>query len=623
MFLASPVAAHPISVTQSFVYVTRDKVTVHIDVFVEDLFLFHNLKPNDQDFLEPDVIEGGIGKHEQFLLDRFAIRDAGGELLAGRSVEVKRFDMQPDGVPMAELMAHKLTFVQEYVLDAPPEFLTFSQHFVDDKLLVPAEMQLNVKQENAGTPHRQVLYPDSPQTVRFSWDNPPLSSDASEGEWQDWYERQKEETLGITSYSSVYSFLYITDYEVRHEILIPLLTLDESVLIARDDENFLEISEQDLAAEQIRAFFKAGNPVEIDGVLVEPVIDRLDFYGLDFKDFARRAERSRVSMASARVGIILSYSTKGTPDTVRVTWDRFNRFLWSINMIIYAFEDTQIAALTRIGRQNTFEWQNPGRPPTPPLEQVDVVLPPRPMWSLPLVSLGLVLLVPVALMNRPRNDSTSSRSRETSDRTQETSDRNQESPDARPSGDGRRSRFRGPLVLLLIGGAVAAWPYARWQLPNPLAGTPQLPDEQAAATLAALHKNLYRAFDYRDERQVYDALAKSVDGPLLRDLYLEIRRGLVMQEQGGAVSRIREVRIVDNEPLPLGRTTGTADERAFAYLCRWTVTGTVEHWGHIHARTNEYQAHLTVEPRENAWKITSLELQDERRVSFETSLRGM
>jgi hypothetical protein len=630
LLLATQAAAHPISVTQSFVYVTRDKVTVHIDVFVEDLFLFHNLKPNDQDFLEPDVIEDGIGKHEQFLLDRFAIRNVGGERLVGRSVEVKRFDMQAEGVPMAELMAHKLTFVQEYVLDAPPEFLTFSQHFVDDKLLVPAEMQLNVKQENAGTPHRQVLYPDSPQTVRFSWDNPPLSSDASEGEWQDWYERQKEETLGITSYSSVYSFLYITDYEVRHEILIPLLTLDESVLIARDDGNFLEIAEQDLAAEQIRAFFKAGNPVEIDGVLVEPVIDRLDFYGLDFKDFARRAERSRVSMASARVGIILSYSTKGTPDTVRVTWDRFNRFLWSVNMIVYAFEDTQTAALTRIGRQNTFEWQNPGRPPTPPLEQVDVVLPPRPMWSLPLVSLGLVLLVPVALMHRPRNDSTSSRSRETSDRnqdtsdrTQDTSDRTQDTPDARPLGDGRRSRFRGPLVLLLIGGAVAAWPYARWQLPSPLAGTPQLPDEQAAATLAALHKNLYRAFDYRDEHQVYDALAKSVDGPLLRDLYLEIRRGLVMQEQGGAVSRIREVRIVDNRPVPPDRTTGATDERAFAYLCRWTVTGTVEHWGHIHARTNEYQAHLTVEPRDNAWKITSLDLQDERRVSFETSLRGM
>jgi hypothetical protein len=122
-----------------------------------------------------------------------------------------------------------------------------------------------------------------------------------------------------------------------------------------------------------------------------------------------------------------------------------------------------------------------------------------------------------------------------------------------------RSKFCGPVVLLLIGAAVAAWPLARWQLPSPLAAAPQLDEEQAAAILAALHKNIYRAFDYRDEEQVYDALAKSVDGPLLRDLYLEIRRGLVMQEQGGAVSRIREVEILDRRktaPQPDSRELG-------------------------------------------------------------------
>jgi hypothetical protein len=584
---AAAAGAHPISVTTSMVYVTQDKVTVHIEVFVEDLFLFHDLKPNDQDFLEPPVIEKGMEKHQQFLLQRFAIRDSRGDRLAGRNVQILRSEMPAEGVALADLMAYRLTFVHEYLLETPPEFLTFSQHFADDRLLVPAEMQLNVRQENGSEPYQQVLYPDSPQTVRFRWDAPPLSPDASEEQRRAWYERDKDQVLGITSYSSVYSFFYIQDHEVRHEILIPLMTLDESVLIARADESFLEIAEQDLAAEQIRAFFLAGNPVEIDGVVVEPVIDRLDFYGLEFKDFAVRAERTRVSMASARVGIILTYSTKGAPNTVRVTWDRFNRFLWSVNMIVFAYEDAQTVALTRIGRQNTFQWQNPGRPPAPPLEQVDLVLPPRPTWPLPLVSLGLILLTPAVVLRWPR------------------------------------SRFRGPVVLLLIGAAVTTWPLARWQLPCPLAAEPRLDDDQAAATLAALHRNIYRAFDYRDEEQVYDALAKSVDGPLLRRLYLEIRRGLVMQEQGGAVSRIREVRILQQTRLPSSRIPANSDQRAFVYDCRWTVAGTVEHWGHIHARTNQYQANLTVEPRNDAWKITALELQDERRLSFETRLRSM
>ncbi len=587
MALAVPAAAHPISITKSLVYVTQDRVTVHLELFVEDLFLFHDVKPNDQDFFEPHVIESGIEQHEPFLLERFVIRDSQGEPLVGRTVRVDRSDLPAEGVAMAELMAYALTFVFEYPLDKPPEFLTFSQHFADGRLLIPAEMQLNVQQEGAGEPFQEVLYSDSPQTVRFSWDHPRLSADASEEQLQAWYERQKEEMLGITSYSAVYSFFYIEDHQIRHEILIPLLTLDESVLIARADESFLEVSEQDLAAEQIEAYFRAGNPVEIDGVQVQPVIERVDFYGLDFRDFAIRAPRSRVSMASARVGIILSYPTLGSPGTIQVTWDRFHRYLRSVNMVVFAYEDTQRIELTRIGGRNVYRWQNPGRPPTPPLQQVDLQLPPRPTWSLSLISLGVAVLIPAVVWYGPK------------------------------------ARYRGPIVLLLIGAAVATWPLAQWKLPRPFAGTPQLDEQRAAATLAALHRNIYRAFDYRDEEQIYDALAKSVDGPLLRELYLEIRRGLVMQEQGGAVARIREVEIIDGEKLPRQRVPESLDPRAFVYHCRWTVAGTVEHWGHIHARTNEYRANWTVEPRNHAWKITGLELQDERRVSFETSLRRM
>ncbi|MDP6058887.1 MAG: hypothetical protein QGH33_08340, partial [Pirellulaceae bacterium] len=324
-------ANHPVSVTETAAFVTRDKVSVRISVFVEDLFLFHNLKPNAEDFLEPTIIRSGIEKHEQFLLERFVIRDVEGVKLSGRVVGVKEFEMPPEGVPMAELMAHKLEFRLEYELLKPPEFLTFSQHLVDQDVLIPAEMKLVIKQENAGTPFGAVLQPDHPETVRFSWDNPALPAEASEEEWEEWYQKQREETLGITSYSSVYSFLYIEGFEVRHEVLVPLLSLEASVLIARDDDAFLDIAEQDAARQQIEAYFTSGNPIEIDGVVVKPNVDRIDFYGLDFKDFAVQAERRKVSMANARVGVILSYSTKGSPGTVKLTWDRFNRHVWSTN----------------------------------------------------------------------------------------------------------------------------------------------------------------------------------------------------------------------------------------------------------------------------------------------------
>ncbi|MDX2497992.1 MAG: hypothetical protein QNL11_08845 [Desulfobacterales bacterium] len=42
--------------------------------------------------------------------------------------------------------------------------------------------------------------------------------------------------------------------------------------------------------------------------------------------------------------------------------------------------------------------------------------------------------------------------------------------------------------------------------------------------------------------------------------------------------------------------------------------GSVGHRGHIHIRKNQYEADITVEPVDGAWKITSLELLEEKRI---------
>ena len=106
---------------------------------------------------------------------------------------------------------------------------------------------------------------------------------------------------------------------------------------------------------------------------------------------------------------------------------------------------------------------------------------------------------------------------------------------------------------------------------------------------------------------------------------MEICSKTFMQEQGGAVARVRDVSIVSGEkgPLPADEDGQDHDERGFAYRCRWNVAGTVEHWGHIHERTNQYEAVFSVEPVDNAWKVTNIQLLDERRLQFETRLRGL
>jgi hypothetical protein len=140
----------------------------------------------------------------------------------------------------------------------------------------------------------------------------------------------------------------------------------------------------------------------------------------------------------------------------------------------------------------------------------------------------------------------------------------------------------------------------------------------ARAVLAeTLLRNVYRGFDYRAESDIYDALAQSVAGGLLTDLYLKIKQGLIVQEQGGAVARVNEVKVTQAGPAD-GKLKDGFIERV-----TWQVTGTVEHWGHIHTRVNEYTADLGIAPAGGAWKIVSLDVTKQTQVKSAMSVRTL
>ena len=108
------------------------------------------------------------------------------------------------------------------------------------------------------------------------------------------------------------------------------------------------------------------------------------------------------------------------------------------------------------------------------------------------------------------------------------------------------------------------------------------------------------------------------DLKVLNDIDLQIKEGLRMEEQGGAIARVTSSIIKEKSVQDRLFTQGQA---RFLYHCIWNVAGTVEHWGHIHTRENQYAALFTVVGVENAWKITALDVESENRVSFQTGLR--
>ncbi|MEQ1903691.1 MAG: hypothetical protein ABL888_05875, partial [Pirellulaceae bacterium] len=317
------------------------------------------------------------------------------------------------------------------------------------------------------------------------------------------------------------------------------------------------------------------NDVDIDGIKVQPVCDRIDFYGLDLRDFAVQAERRKISMANGRIGVIMSYKAKAPPQAVKVHWNLFNDAIKTVDSIVFAFDKVDKTQFSTFLADNTFSWTSPARPPLAEITNVAIAsLPQRySIAAILLTVLGSVVFL---------------------------------------VGLGRKKAAVMVVGLLIAGSAYFAREVALW--PKEI-----LAAEDARSVFSRLHQNIFRAFDYHDESDVYNALAKSVDeGPLLRELYLQVIQRLQMQDQGGAIAKIDQVELLDGEKE---REFGSGEKLGFNYRCKWNLVGTVEHWGHIHQRTNQYDARFSVEVRDGAWKITRMEGLDEKQIGVKTSLR--
>jgi hypothetical protein len=84
---------------------------------------------------------------------------------------------------------------------------------------------------------------------------------------------------------------------------------------------------------------------------------------------------------------------------------------------------------------------------------------------------------------------------------------------------------------------------------------------------------------------------------------------MVVTQAGGARARVKEVKILDVD-------VNNLDDHPLGLLfhAKWAAMGSVGHWGHIHIRQNQYEANISVEPVDGAWKITDLELLEEKRI---------
>jgi hypothetical protein len=380
--------------------------------------------------------------------------------------------------------------------------------------------------------------------------------------------------------SRIYAYLYVTPSEVRCELLMPLATLERWVAVPRADAGMLTVAEQEAAQPLIDNYFKQVNPVDIDGLRVTPVLARCDFGVVDARDPGETRVLAPVATDGAWAGIILSFNTAGAPVNLRLKWTMFDEQVQSVTAQVYAF-DQQLQKHFQPG-DSVYEWSGLRRK-APKLSELRPE-PTRLRYRLPLLSAIALVMAGVVAWRGLRQD--------------------------RANTAWRRHAGLWCLSALVL---LPAFPV---RMPAFVALYPSISSDEAGEVFATLHKNIYRAFDYRTESDIYDALARSVSGDLLRTLYRDIRKDLEFEGQGRAVSRVSDVRIESGALAAPPPGMKSNSMRAFCYDAVWTLSGVVGHWGHSHERTNRYHAVFTVEVIDGAWKITKIEILKEEQLEI-------
>ncbi len=352
-------------------------------------------------------------------------------------------------------------------------------------------------------------------------------------------------------------FVYIEPYEIRVEVLarpVDLIPWPSSTL---------PVAAQAEIKERVVALLGSACRLRVDGLETTLRLDRVYFLRRRLWTSTVIEPPEELAAASATLGAVFVAPLRGYPRQATLEWMRFDPPLTRLAASV-ADEAGPRPAMLR-PESNVLRWENFGRySAAAPL--VPIASPPGRfawLWSVATAALtataAFTLLV---TLRRARRGDPLSRG-------------------------GLAACF---LLLVAAGGAFTA------------ARSSRIDSERAAAILRGLLFNTYRAFDYRDEETVYDLLAASVAGDLLRKVYLETRSALELRHQGGATAKVKHVEMVRVEPEPL---PGEAGFRARAV---WNVTASIGHWGHIHQRLNRYEAALTVKAVGGAWKITGMEI---------------
>lgn len=340
-------------------------------------------------------------------------------------------------------------------------------------------------------------------------------------------------------------------------------------------------------------------PIEVDGIQVMPVVSVIHLNDAFVDDPGGIPEEDNISGPLAKpwidAHVQYSCSLKGRPKQIRMVWGIFPQQtaleagiveveIDDLNEALAraeVFEDDRIVSF--LPDEPEYVWYADHRKRAAPIAAV--VIPPVEPLSLPVISMAAGMLMGalgLALMFRrlPRK----------------------------------------PVLTAMIGLAVVvilARESGRVEFIPPWGQEAFVPREgDAEEIFTVLHRNIYRAFDYKAESDIYDALAHSVAGEMLQEVYTDMYRAV--NDEDGAYCQIDTLTVMQSA-LTEARGSAYHDSVRFGMSCTWRVAGLVEHMGHVHRRINEYKGVYTLAAVGGRWKIVAVEIAEQERIVKKTA----
>jgi hypothetical protein len=548
------------------VFVERDAVRVELEIGAEDLQAFRNILPDEvYQRLGNKPVPLAERSRQFFQRDFACLPDEFGPL-AGRIVRVEpRSRLARDeitGEPMpANGDQRKTVIFAEFVypFDSQPDTLLIKPPSGKDEKRPLAD--IGFAAYHLGLPVNDFRYLAREETLELDWEDP-------------WYSFFHNRNLGRRYNAPASAFLYVEHFEVRKEIIIRPRDLQNWIDLGLAGET--RISDQRRADVKRRAvnFLMDHGQVTIDGQRVEPTLDRVHFVRQSLRRTSIVEPDEELDVASAMLGMIFVYPTNGLPQNVTMAWDLFGHKIKELPTM--AVDEAGPMPYKLSPDDPTLRWHNFLTNPTVP-SMMSVSTPPAaPTIRIPVVtaicSVAVFFMIVAAFLKLICRKSVP------------------------------RKLVFATACLVVVG--CVFLPIARANVRNPFSRPSKMSQQDAEAVLEALLHNTYRAFDRRDENLVYDRLEKSVAGELLSDVYIQMRRSMKLEYQGGARVKIKSIILEDVQQLEEGM-----DGRA-SFRCRWTASGSVGHWGHVHRRTNRYDGVLEIKAIDGEWKLVALELND-------------